>query len=484
MTDAVKFKHPSYIANYPLWEKLDDICRGQEAVKEKREKYLPRNNPQDKSAEAMGYYDSYLQRAVFYGVTKTTLGSLIGAAFATDPAFKYPDKLDHLNRNANGAGLSIYQVSQGALRLILKHYRCALYVDFPSVAPSKNVAEDKIKNAYPMIHLLSAKSVINWGSITINNQRKLNLVVIYEVTSERSPDGFTLVNQEQYRVLRLEDAGGGDFIYTVEVFADNGKDSMESLGKVIPTDCNGNSWDYIPFTFVGAIDNSDEIDTAPLLDLANLNIAHYRDSADFQESVYYMGQPQYFAHGVDWTWFDEAKKRGIYIGAKTLLPFPPGGGIDIAQASPNTLSREAMKDKWDQMKELGARLVEPGSATQKTATQSDNDDAVQHSVLSLCIVNVSEAMTNALRWCAKYAMSDVDKLSDDELVYEVSKEFSKQGYLADLSKQLYEAAIQGRSSFKTWWEYNQTGMLPKQTYQEEQKNIEAERDGTLNQEVS
>ncbi|MFH4289383.1 DUF4055 domain-containing protein, partial [Acinetobacter baumannii] len=83
-----------------------------------------------------------------------------------------------------------------------------------------------------------------------------------------------------------------------------------------------------------------------------------------------------------------AKKRGIYIGAKVLLPLPENGDLGIVQADPNTLAREAMKDKWEQMKELGARLIEKGSAAKKTATESNSDDAVQHSVLSLCVVNM------------------------------------------------------------------------------------------------
>lgn len=45
-----------------------------------------------------------------------------------------------------------------------------------------------------------------------------------------------------------------------------------------------------------------------------------------------MGQPQYYAKGVNWEWYDQAKKRGIYIGAKVLLPLPENGGLGIVQA--------------------------------------------------------------------------------------------------------------------------------------------------------
>ncbi|EXV73044.1 hypothetical protein J833_3936 [Acinetobacter baumannii 25691_10] len=95
------------------------------------------------------------------------------------------------------------------------------------------------------------------------------------------------------------------------------------------------------------------------------------------------------------------QKRGIYVGAKVLLPLPENGGLGIVQADPNTLAREAMKDKWEKMKEMGARLIEKGSGG-KTATEANSDDAVQHSVFSLCVVNMNEALSVALRWCAKF----------------------------------------------------------------------------------
>ncbi|MDC4781796.1 DUF4055 domain-containing protein [Acinetobacter baumannii] len=476
----VTFKHAEYVKNVGLWQKIDDVCDGEDAVKEQREKYLPKPNAHDKTPENDAAYAAYLTRAVFYEVTGTTLNSLVGAAFATDPSFKFTPELEHLERNANGAGLSAYQLAQTGIRHLLKHYRCALYVDYPDVIPARNLKEYKEQNSYPMIHLLNAVDVINWDSMMVGNQKKLCLVVIREVVSTRGSDGFSKEDREQFRVLRLEPDEKGDFYYSVQIYTKNDKGKYEGGPKKFPTDYSGKPWTYIPFTFVGAVDNSEEIKKPPLLALANLNLAHYRDSADFQESVFYMGQPQYYVSGVNWQWFDEAKARGIYVGAKVLLPLPENGKLGIEQANPNTLSREAMKDKWNQMKELGARLIEKGSAA-KTATEANNDDAVQHSVLSLCVVNMNEALSMALRWCAKYVIANVDALNKDDLMFEISQEFNKQGYLAELARQLFEAALQGRSSFKSWWEYNQTGMFPKQKYEDELQNVEAEHDGTLNQ---
>ena len=72
---------------------------------------------------------------------------------------------------------------------------------------------------------------------------------------------------------------------------------------------------------------------------------------------------------------------------------------------------------------------------------------------------MNEALSAALRWAAKFVTPNVDVLTKDDLMFEISQEFNKQGYLAELARQLFEAALQGRSSFKSWWEYNQTGMF-------------------------
>lgn len=468
MTD-VTTKHPDYSKNADLWGKVEDVCEGQHKIKAVKEKYLPRHNKPDVSKEAMAAYDSYLEHAVFYGVTGKTLGSLIGGAFSRLPNFQRPDELEYLERNANGQGVGIYQLAQAALRHVLKTYRCAFYVDYPNVEPSKTRSEDAKKQAFPMIHVLSAKSVINWDTIIVGNQKKLSLVVIHEVVSKRDQGGFKLETKDQYRVLRLEEVDGGH-VFTIQIYTQNSDGVLTEGSKTIPKDYNGKQWDYIPFSFVGAIDNTPAIESAPLLELADLNLAHYIDSADFQESVYFVGQPQFFMEGVDTQMYELIKKDGLYIGCKNAFPVKLG----FAQANPNTLSQAAMDKKWEQMKELGARLVQAGSAN-KTATEANNDDAIQHSVLSLCTVNISAALTQALRWCAKFAMPNIDSILPEELTFEISKEFSKPEFDNERSKQLYEACVAGKYPFKVWHEYQQTGEFPDYSYEEIQDMLEEER---------
>lgn len=467
---AVAYTHPDYQQNLPLWVKVEDVCQGQHQVKSKKEKYLTRRNPQDTSEEATQQYQTYLKNAVFYGVTGKTLGSLVGASFSQLPNFQRPDELEYLERNANGQGVSVYQLAQSALRLVLKNYRCGLYVDYPSVAPSRTRADDKGKNAYAMMHVIPAINIINWDTTVVGNQVKLSLVVIKEVVSVRGNDEFSRSTTTQYRVLRLEMSEQGNHVFTIQVYSDDGSGVLTAQGKQIPTDYQGNTWEYIPFTFIGAVDNTATIDNPPLLELADLNLAHYQDSADFQESVYFVGQPQFSMPDVDETMYELIKKDGLYIGCKNAFPTK----IEMVQAQPNTLSQTAMDKKWEQMKELGARLIEQGSAN-KTATQANNDDAVQHSVLSLCVVNINNAFTQALRWVARFAVPSPDLIKPEDLIFSIPQEFSKPKFESERAKQLWEACLSGRYPYKGWYEYQRTGVMPDYSWDEVQKLIEEEK---------
>ena len=130
----------------------------------------------------------------------------------------------------------------------------------------------------------------------------------------------------------------GSYVFTIQVYKKNTDGVLTEEPKTIPTDYNGKRWDYIPFTFVGAIDNTPAIESAPLLELADLNLAHYIDSADFQESVYFVGQPQFFMENVDTTMYEIIKKMVC-----TLVVRMHSREARLCTGEPNTLSQTAME---------------------------------------------------------------------------------------------------------------------------------------------
>lgn len=466
----VQFKHSDYLKHVKTWDLVDDTVEGHVAIKAKGQTYLPMpisfGAKSDQRAKA--HYKEYLSRAVFSSVTGQTVASLIGMAFMKLPNFTAPDSLDYMKKNADGAGRSIYQVSQMMTRLVLKNYRCGVYVDYPQGKQARTLAEQKALKAFPTISVIPAAKIINWDSQVVDNTVVLSLVVIEEDVSVLAANGFTRQNLKQYRVLRLVNG-----LYCVQLFTPNQTEGgFDVSDPIFPTDYNNNYWTFIPFSFCGAIDNSAHIFSPPMLELAVLNLAHYRNSADVEESSFMVGQPMFCMPNLDVAKLKAMKEagEGLEISSSRVIQHD----IKVVQASENNLAKANMSEKWQQMKELGARLIESGSAN-RTATEASQNNRIQHSVLSLVVSNVSESLQMALQWCAKYATGDAESLSFDDLTYEVATDFNVVTINNEQAKRLYDAAMANIIPMEVWYHFEQNGTLPESTWLEIQEKLELEQ---------
>ena len=393
----VTFQHGDYAENYDAWEMVEDACAGESEVKGKGVKYLPQPNPTDKSPENVERYKQYKARAVYYNVTRRTLQSLTGACFSQSPTLAVPPLLEYVNTDIDGQGLSIYQQSQVAVSEVLQKGRVGILVDYPQTTAQATLADMQSGRIRSTVALYEAEDIINWRTEKVGANHVLSLVVLKECAQQVTEDGFGTQEVDQYRVLRL--AGG---VYVIELYQFSDKtQTWDMIAQNIPLNSSGMAWTQIPFTFIGSDSNSTACDPAPLYDLATLNLAHYRNSADYEDSVYMTGQPQAWISGLSNEWRDWLQEQGVYIGARAAMLLPENGNFGIAQASPNTLAKEAMDAKERQMLAIGARLITPGSAV-KTATEAQAENESEHSVVSLIAANVSEAYTLALEWMGEW----------------------------------------------------------------------------------
>lgn len=432
----VDTRHPDYDKYCAQWQLVEDAAAGENAVKCARETYLPRPNPTDVSPEATKRYDQYVARAVYYNATGRTLRTMVGMAFARDPAVTLPTGLAEYADNINGAGLKLNQQAQAALAEILKPGRAGLLTDFPRVEnPAQtSLLVQRTGGLQPTISLYSAKSIINWRTTVIGGKTVLSLVVLAETFE--TVDGFALKSVPQRRALKL----GDDGFYAVEIWRkvaaeDGGEIDWRLIEEFAPLDGKGNRLPEIPFQFIGAQNNDSTVDDSPLYDIATLNLAHYRNSADFEESAYFNGQPQFYMAGLTEEWRDTLLAKGVYIGSRTILPLPVGGSAGILQADPNTLAKDAMVTKEQQMAALGARLLF-ASIQVKTATQQNSEDTTSHSTLTLACANVSDAYVQALEWMALFAGAS------GTIKFAMQVDFTAGG-LSDASSQLILSMQQG-----------------------------------------
>lgn len=408
---------PELVAMLPVYRMCEDCFRGSEAVKRTHNyslsgshgngggvgygfsPYLPDPSPTSENDTVRAKrYEQYLQRAVFYNVTRRTVTAMVGAVFARYPTFDLTG-IEYLENDVSGSGISLAQQAKDAMTEVMLKGRVGLLADMPVNQEGVSKADMMTKGIRPTIKIYKAESIINWRTCQIGAHACLSLVVLSE-SYIKEDDGFKPEYGEQLLILRLNDDGYAES----EIVRKADNSGWVSQGVNPITDNNGKQLDYIPFFFAGGDNNDADVDEVPIYDIAHLNIAHFVNAADLEESLHISGQPTLVISGLTQEWVDSNLTDGVSIGARSGLLLPQGGNAQLLQAGMNSALFEAMKHKEELMVTLGAKLISPQNLGQaKTATEAASDQASETSVLSNIAYNISDSYSEALKACADFA---------------------------------------------------------------------------------
>ncbi len=438
------------------YEKIRDCILGSRAIKKKGVAYLPMPSPVDQSPQNLARYEQYKQRAVFYNVTDRTLKGMTGQVFLRDPVVEIPNELDAMEEDSDGTGVTLMQLAQRAVSSTISFGRCGLLVDFPTIVtdannqnaqaldnPMLSRAQIDKSDIHPTITHYYPWNIINWQTEVVGAKRILTLVVLEEKRMAPADD-FAVVESVQYRVLRL-DADGEHYVEIWQkdmqsaqeqqtiaeptlttktasenkkpIHGDKRKDGEHTITTFVPTNNLGAKLQSIPFMFVGSETNDTNLDKPPLIDLSVLNIAHFCNSADYEESSFLVGQPTLFVTGLTEQWLKNELGGVIALGSRGGLPLPVGSTAGLLQVQPNILPAEAMKMKEEQMVAIGAKLVQ-NTHTQRTATEVIVETTSESSVLSQIAKNVS----SAFEWCLSIA-ADFAGAAQSTITYTLNQDY-------------------------------------------------------------
>lgn len=436
----IDFVRPEVVKKIALWMLIADCIEGEEAVKEKGEKYLPKPVCSEDDALVNKNYKAYKGRAVFYNATGRTHKGLVGQIFSKPSNVKLPSVLEPLISNVDGGGMNLDQQARKTVSVCLSKGRAGLLSDYPTLDPEQTYTRDQMKDLKPRIIYYSPENIINWRESQINGEIVPSLIVLTEKYTE-SDDGFQQEISDQWRVLRIDEES--------KVVVDVYRKSTENTGEFVLYSSNYLSnhkqkyFTRIPFTFIGSENNDSEVDEPPLKDIAQLNIAHYRNSADYEESSYLCGQPTPVFSGMTKDWHEKYMKGKVILGSKSAVSLPEGASAEMLQADPNNLPGEAMKKKEDQMKSLGAKLIEPKTG-QRTATETLVEAESEASTLTVISQNVSTAYKKALFYCSWF----VGEVNEDDITFELNDDFAANKMTEGERKQLVAEWQGGAISFE------------------------------------
>lgn len=409
-----------------LWQyfTIEDCLNGERAVKAKGQRYLPDPSPKVcVDDERSRRYRDYLCRALFTNYVRRTMGTLTGQVFAKTPEIEVPEQLKPVIANISGDGVSAIQQSKSTLETVLAYSRAGLFVDFPRTegaqVSQKQVNSGEIRAT---VTLYKAAQIRNWRTEDIGAEEVLTMVVLEEVQQvpalgkDKQLDEFALVDETWFRVLKLNPRDGSGVV--VEVWKPVGG-SADNGGAALPTGVDGNLQEYkkadryemrgkdgtpllrIPFKFIGLTSNSTQVESPAFYDMCAVNLAHYRNSADYEEACFIVGQPTPWASGLSEAWLKDQMGGVVAFGSRGGIPLPTGGQVGLLQAEESTMLQEAMKNKQEQMASLGAKFLEQ-AAVDKTATETRIDASAEGSMLMSAARNVSAAYLWALSLCAAF----------------------------------------------------------------------------------
>jgi hypothetical protein len=411
----------------PIYQTVSDCCDGDFKVKYRKEKYLPKPNPTDVTPENIKRYEQYLQRAIFYNVTKNTYAGLIGQIFSKKTQIELPKVLEILEDNADGSGKGLEELAKEGVGNLLKNARFGLLSEYPKTEGELTKADLENGKIRPVIKLYKSNDIINWRTKVEGAELVYSLVVLREKVVIYD-DGFEIKQGYRYRVLKLNESGNYEVNlyeanqdlcdeeneYRLNIALANFNFQLKSENIFIPTDVSGNTLKRIPFEFCGCDNNDADPDVPVLYDVAVLNLGHYRNSADYEESCYIVGQPTPWFSGLSQEWVKD--NPVIQLGSRAAIPLPENGTAGMLQADPNTMPIEAMKHKEAQLLALGAKLVSPTKA--QTATQSEIDNVVETSVLGTIAQNASKAFERACKNCLQFVTN-----VDEKIIFELNDDF-------------------------------------------------------------
>lgn len=432
-------RHPQYMQHEDQWRRCRDACDGEDSVKARGKLYLPMLTGQTKTE-----YANYVMRSAFFAATARTVQGLAGAIMRKPPVIEVPEGMKSLLEDVTGTDVGITEFINMVIEEVLITGRCGILCDMQAM-------DIEVDDMYPRPYLC----LYNSESITFWLFDK-SLIVLEEVLYEPHPeDPYHLLKVVQYReltYLEAEEAREGDIenswelnetgqmqgprnasgIAGVSDLKDEGRSKLQAkipgpphyavrvyrqvMGaagwEVIelaePT-IKGLPMEEIPFVFINPVDTSPRIKKPPLLDMVNINLSHYRTSADLEHGRHFTALPTPWVSGL----MDDDEVE-LSIGSTTawLLPneHARAGFLEFTGQGLKALET-ALAEKESQMSALGSRMLE----NQKNAAEAADTVRIRQNAdvftLSTIATTVENGVSDALKYMARWLGLDESKVS-------------------------------------------------------------------------
>lgn len=339
-------------------------------------------------------YEGYIGRAQFFNAGGRTLDGLAGMLNRKPAIIEVPEGMEKYLENVDGKGHTIQQFIDMCCKDVLTTGWGSVLIDMPQVTNSVSQADFEENELYAYMVYYKAEASTKWRWEIKGRTQNLKYVILKEPTVVDAVGEFNTEVKDYYRVLQIDPETDN---YKQTLY----NDKLIPIEEVEPKSKNGN-FKYLPFAFLSTNSEPEE----PILsDLINVNLSHYRKSADYENGLHWTGVPTPFERG--WTPETKYNDKGeeiaptpMKLGGTQFLYFPSGteqvgylefSGSGLAQIA------NAMQDDKDSMAVLGARIIANQKKGVESAETAKIHNSAENSVLASFANNMSQIFSRLLR---------------------------------------------------------------------------------------
>lgn len=392
---------PAVKRQTPALKIMRDIWCGNEKFQEAGEEYLPKGPGEDRAN-----YKVRLRRAALFNVTKHTINGLVGFVFRTPPTLgdDVPVRIagsegeseeaetEGLWENIDNAGTHGDVFARDLMVDAMVAGHAAILVEFPKTGGMQSYGAEISGAVRPYWVPIKKDNILSWRTETRDGQLLLTQLVLKECVCV-SVGMFGEAMVDRYRVLYNEAGVVGWELYSI---TDRKELVLEDAG-LYPTQTE------IPVAEIVTSGRQSLFESdPPFLDLAYLNLAHYRQWSDYDTSIYKTCVPILFTAGV---LTSDEQGNAMIIGPNAAIGAnDPAAKAEYVSHGGEALAscKQSLDDLENRMGALGLAALATSKRTAETAKAKEIDKGASDSALAVMARGLQDGIERALQFTAQY----------------------------------------------------------------------------------
>jgi hypothetical protein len=376
---------PSWVAGPVLdmstqWTPIDVCVGGTQVLRLNAKTILPQEPREDEDAWKRRIYHAtlvpYLTR-----IAEQAAGLILRKPIqlvAEEEGAEVDPYWEQFVNNVDGYGTNLDAFARRIVISSLLYGHAGILVDYPSTEAAANLQEERLRGLRPYFIKVDAKQILGWRRAEGSPIAPITQVRINEYVHEPVGEfGDELV--QQIRVLepgrwRLFRTGGAEGQQNWTVIAEG-----------------STSLPIIPLSITYSSKVAEFISTPPLLEVANLNIAHAQRTADLHHSLHIAAMPILTLKA-----FDDNEST-VGLSANNAIMLPPDGDASYVEPASSAFDAQQnfIHEIENQMSTLGISVLfqqKMGSETaeSKRLSRTDSD-----SLLAIVSKDLQDALQQA-----------------------------------------------------------------------------------------